>query len=490
MILNVMKVLLINPNSIVASSDSTYSRFVPPVAPTGIAYLAGLLEKNGVEVSIIDQYANKMTGEDLIKRINVMSPQLVGFSCLTPAMKNVKMLVEQIRLLKKDIKIILGNIHATLFADELLKKGLADIIIRGEGEIGMLEVTQALEKGRSLHEVRGISFIEGVKVCHNPDREPFLDLDDLPYPAWHLFDLEHYKTHPMVSLYDITLPIQASRGCPYQCIFCSQDAIYKKPRHRKNANVINEIEYIYNHLGVNHFVFIDAYFPFSVEHGLEFCNEFIRRGLHKKIVWVTETRVDKVNLELLKKMKEAGLHLIMYGFEVGNQQVLDSLRKKTTLEQARQAMRNTKKAGIRTLGLFVLGMPGETKATCEDTIRFSQELDCDIAKFNIAVPLPGSKFFEDLRYKLGNITDPEKFTSWSNWASPSNDLIYVPDGMRGKELVDLQRKAMFQFFVRPKLIIRYILKRIVPLRDLCFGARMLIKICLGNITAKIMNSKK
>lgn len=481
-----MKIMLINPASILTNSDSIYTRFIPRVPPSSIAYIAALLEKSEFEVIIIDQHANNITNEELSNKINAESPQLVGFSCLTAVMGNVKVLVEQIRLLKKDIKIVLGNIHATMFADELLRQGIADIVVRGEGEFSMLETTKAIEQKKSLDGIKGISFVDNGKVYHNPDREPVQNLDNLPYPAWHLFNLECYKTHPMVSLYKTTLPIQASRGCPYKCIFCSQDTVYKKPQYRKTVNVINEIEYIYNNLGVSNFVFIDAYFPFSIEHGLEFCEELMRRGLHKKIIWVTETRVDKVNLKLLKRMKEAGLRLLMYGFEVGNQGVLDSINKRTTLEQARQAMKDTKKANILTLGLFMLGLPGETKQTCEDTIKFAKELDCDIAKFNIAVPLPGSFLFEVYKNKYNNIQMPDKFTSWFSWFTNADSLIYVTEEMAAKELINLQTKAMFKFYARPKLIIRHIVKRIISPRDLCYGAYCLTIKYLEIITVKIL----
>jgi anaerobic magnesium-protoporphyrin IX monomethyl ester cyclase len=485
-----MKILLINPNSTIAGPDSIYSRFVPPVAPCGIAYIAALLEKNGFEVIVVDQYANKMSNEELSAMVNAQSPQMVGFSCLTPVISNVRALVERIRFFKKDIKIVLGNIHATMFADELLNERIADIVVRGEGEFSMLETARAIREKKTLDAVKGISFIKDGKAHHTPDREVIQNLDDLPYPAWHLFRLDDYNTHPMISLYKTTLPIQASRGCPYKCTFCSQDTIYKKPRYRKIVNIIDEIEYIYTNMRISHFVFIDAYFPFSIEYGLKFCEELMRRGMHKKITWVTETRVDKVNLELLKRMKEAGLHLLMYGFEVGNQKVLDSINKKTTLEHARQAMKDTKKAKILSLGLFILGLPGENKQTCEDTIRFAKELDCDIAKFNIAVPLPGSKFFENFKGKLSSVSEPEKFTSWSNWASMSEDLIYAPEGMSGKELTDLQKKAMLEFYVRPKLILKYIFKRIIPLKDLFFGARILVGKYPKAVIDRMRNSRE
>ena len=470
-----MKVMLINPN--LRLSSKRYSRFVRPLLPMGIASIAAVLEKKGFEVTLLDQYANKMTNEKLLEKINTEAPQLVGFSCLTSVMSNVRTLVEQIRLLKKDIKIVLGNIHATIFTDELLKEEMADIIVRGEGEYSTLEVAQALKNGRSLQGIKGISYLQDGKVYHNPDKELIEDLDELPYPAWHLLNLRNYRNFPSICIYNAVVPpIQASRGCPYRCTFCSQDKTYKRPRYRRTERIIEEVEYLHSRFNIRYFGIYDAYFPFSIKQGLEFCDEFIKRGLHKKIRWITEARVDKVNLELLMRMKEAGAHLIMYGLESGNQRVLDSLRKKTTLEQARRAARDTKKAGILSFGLFMLGMPGETEETCEDTIRFAKELDCDLVKFNIAVPFPGSEFFESCKgnLNLDNVDRLEKFNSWTDWISHSTDLIYVPEGMTSRKLLNLQRKAMFQFYMRPKVILRNIIKRTVSFKDLYYGGQTLI----------------
>lgn len=483
-----MKVMLINPASDLKKSMGKYEKFAAPVLPTGIACIASMLEKNGIDVIVIDQFAEKMSNVQLVKKIVDEKPQIVGFSCLTPAMNNVKTLVHQIRIIKRDIQIVLGNTHATIFADELLRQKIADIVVRREGDYTTLEVALAITKGKGLQQIKGISFVENGKVYHNPEREPIDNLDELPYPAWHLFNLESYREIPLISAYKVVLPIQASRGCPYQCTFCAQDKVFKRPRYRKINAVIDEIEYMHERFKTTFFGFTDAYFPFSVEHGLKFCDEFIRRGLHKKIKWLTETRVNLVSLELLKKMKEAGVYLIMYGFEVGNQKVLDSLKKGATLEQARRAMKATKKAGIKTLGLFMLGAPGETRQTCEETIRFAKQLDCDIAKFNIVIPLPGSKLFEDLKGKIGDIQEPEKFTSWYGNSSSSSSLIYIPEDMTAAELINLQRKAMFQFYMRPRLIIRHIFRRLTSFRNLFYGAYVLISDYLDGL--RLVNRRR
>jgi anaerobic magnesium-protoporphyrin IX monomethyl ester cyclase len=471
-----MKVILINSTSGIIKSMSKARRMMSLILPpAGIAYIGAVLEKNGIEVKVIDQIGSNLDTCEVIKIIEQESPEIVGFSCLIHNIGMIKETVKKIRKLDNKIKIVLGNIYAAFFTDELLKDGTGDIVVRGEGEYAMLEISLALERGAGLQDIKGVSFIRNDVIQHNPERENIEHLDEIPYPAWHLFDLKYYRNMPLVFLNDIALTVQASRGCSYHCIFCSQDKTHKRPRYRKVKNVVEEIKYMHDKFKVDNFIFTDAYFPFSEEYGLEFCDEFIRQGLHMKIRWYIETRVDKVTLKLLKKMKEAGLCLILYGFEAGNQRVLDSLNKGTTLEQARKAMKNTQKAKIFTHGLFILGMPGETKETCEETIKFARELNPDIAKFNIAMPFPGSKFYDDYKDKLGDILQkPGKLNSWYNWASYSDKLVFTPEGMSGRDLINLQRKASLLFYMRPRLIMKHMVKRVIPFRNLFSGGFLLL----------------
>jgi radical SAM superfamily enzyme YgiQ (UPF0313 family) len=482
-----VKVVLVNPNSeVVESSRRSRRDFLTPIIPLGIAYIAAVLEQNGITTKIIDQVAEKIDKDAVFEKIVAENPDLVGFSCLTATMNNAAKLSRRIRNYDKSIKIILGNIHASIFADELLKQGAADIVVRGEGEYTMLELASYIEKGIGLGGIKGISFVDGGRVFHNPDREPIEDLDKLPYPAMHLFQLDKYTEVPLASIYNsIASVIQASRGCPYKCIFCTQDRIHKRPRYRRIENVIDEIEYMSDRYKIKYFGFSDPFFPFSIDSGMDFCDKFIKRGLHKKIRWVTETRVDLVNSELLKRMKEAGAYLIMYGFEVGSQEVLRGLKKGTTLQQARLAMKYTKEAGIMALGLFMLGMPGETRQSCEETIRFAKELDCDLVNFNIVIPYPGSELFDTYISKREQFEELDKFNSWYDWFSDSGELIYSPEGMSSKELKDIQRKAMFSYYMRPKIILRNIVKKRISLKFLFYGARILINSGFKVLTGKI-----
>lgn len=470
-----MKVLLINPKSILVEKSKICRRFTSCVLPSGLAYLSGYLKKENIDVVIEDQFASDISDKELLFRIKQVKPDVIGFSCLTPAMSKVKSLVDEIRALDKNIKIILGNIHPTLFPEEVLKEKIADIVVCGEGEISLKETVFSLSKNNSLSQIKGISFREDGNIYHNAPRDTIDCLDNLIFPEWGSFNLEYYKNYPLLGIYNnVILPLQGSRGCPYKCIFCSQDKMYVKPRYRSTFNILEEIEYMRERLNVNFFGFNDAFFPHSIEQGFEFCDLLIKRKLHKRIKWITETRVDMVTPDLLTRMREAGLDLIMYGFEVGNQKILDSVEKRATLKQAYRAMDYTKKANIRSLGLFILGLPGETKQTCEETINFARKLNPDMAKFNLAVPFPGSKLFDEYKKSINLEQNPEKFTSWYDWSGLPGEVISNQDGMGSNELISLQRKAMLKFYVNPKKILNYLIKSNFPVKDLILGGYMLI----------------
>lgn len=482
-----MDVLLINPNSSLIENSWGYKRFFTPIAPLGLCYVAATLRNNGIKVSVIDQFARKIADEELIGLIKKEKPLIVGFSALTPVMPDIRRLVRQMHDLKINSRIVLGNAHATCFPEEVLKDNTADVVVRGEGEMAMLEVCDHLMRGKDLEGVRGISYSSAEGIKHNPERKIIEHLDALPFPAWDMLNLDDYTEVPLAAITKArAVPIMASRGCSYRCYYCSQDTIYPKVRYRNLNKVADEMEYFFENLNIKYFGLSDAYFPFDEKSGLEFCDILIKRKLHKKLSWCTETRVDKVTPELLKAMKEAGLHLIMYGIEVGNERILKSINKGTTLDQARAALKETKKAGILSLGLFMLGLPGETVDTCNDTVKFAKSLECDIVKFNIAVPYPGSKFFEDY-IKNKNITEPEKFTSWCDWTSAGGDLAYCPDGLNSATLRCLQRKAMFQVYMQPRAIIRHILKRTVTFKNLFYGFIWLLSILLKGVIDGLKN---
>lgn len=468
-----MKVLLINPNSKLINSHSIYRQFFPPIVPLGLAYIAAILEANGINVDVLDLFADRMSEKQILKIIKNKAPNIIGFSVLTPVVNETKYLIRRIRCLNNNAKIILGNTHASYFSHQFLEEGLADIVVRGEGEIPVFRICETLKKNGNLSEIKGISYRMNGNIFHNRGEEIVEDLDDLPFPVFHLFNLDRYRDFPLLFINNARfLPISASRGCPYQCYYCSQNMITKKVRYRNVKRVVDEMEYMHKTFEVRYFCFTDANFPFSESQGTEFCNEIMKRGLNRKVRWCTETRVDKINKKLLREMKKAGLYLIMFGIEVGNQEILTKMNKKTSLQEVKRAIGYVKENGILSLGLFMLGLPGETKETCEETIHFAKEVDCDMVKFNIAIPYPGSKFFKDFyRNNRESFREPERFNPWYDWLAKEQKPIYVPEGMTAHDLIGLQRRAMFKFYLRPKKIIGFFKK--VSIHKLLLGAYIL-----------------
>ncbi len=471
-----MKVLLVNP-SLNKQRLGSYWRFTTAVPPTGLAYIGAVLERDGFEVSIYDQHALHASNDHLMEIINRLRPDVVGFSCLTFVMETVEQASAEIRRRFPKIKIIAGNIHATYFPTPMLENQCADYIVREEGEEAMLSICRAIRNDLHPVDVPGTSMWDNGAIRHN-DKPPMIDLESLPYPAWNLLEEYAYYPDPLklapLRSKKQPLAIQASRGCPFACTFCSQDTMYKRVRIRPAESVVNEIEYVHRTYGTTVFGFIDAIFPLSPKQGHAFAAEMIRRGLHKKIVWFTETRVDLVSKDLLKHLREAGLCFIQYGIESGDDEVLRKLiHKKANMQQARQALKWSRELDILTFGLFVVGMPGETREQIMKTIHFAKELDPDIVKFNVAIPFPGSELWE--RYKHRVTGQPSwKYSGWYNSNLNDSDNILAGDALPTRELQYLQRRAMFEFYTQPHVLRRYFLDGLVSMDVLAEGFYVMV----------------
>lgn len=447
-----MKVLLINP-SISLRYGLGYRLFNSFSIPLSLAYIAAVLEQEGITVIIKDQYASRRANQDIVRDVLMEKPDIVGFSCLANTLDIVRQISNGIKNVYQPT-IVAGNINATVFAEELLRDRIVDIVVRGEGEYTMRELSSAIRDNKNLSNVRGISYLQNGKVVHNADRPPIENIDKLPYPAHHLFDLDEYKDQLFFLRRGRILPVSVSRGCNYQCLFCSNRIIHKKFSLRMPERIAEEIAFLYDTYGVRTFGMVGSYFPVEREHTERLCQILTEKGLHKKVSWFIESRVDKVNPTLLKRMKEAGLYFVMYGCDFGTQKMLDRMHKDTTCQQVKEAVGAARTLGIVTACYFLLGGPGETKQDREETIRFAMELDCDIAKFNITVPYPGSKLLEIYRrqHPIG-WEELDRIGSWMDWSFEQEGL-YADTTFSSKELIQLQRKAMFKFYFRPAILKR------------------------------------
>ena len=430
-----MKVLLINPPYF----NSKY-KFIGLVAPPlGIAYIAAVLEEDGFDVKIIDAAALEMDWDTLENEIGKYSPDVVAITALTPTIEKALKTAEIAKNTCESAKIVLGGYHPTFTYTALLKKDFIDIVVLGEGEYTMLELVRALEKKQDLREVKGIACID----FKTPPRNMIEDIDSIPFPARHLLPMDTYK------VLNIKLPtgtLISGRGCPFNCSFCASSAMHgQKIRFRSAQNIVDEIEHLIEDHDAEMIAFMEDTFTLSQDRVVEICDEIIKRDLD--FFWGCTARVDTVSKPLLEKMREAGCITIFYGVESADQQLLDGMNKKISVDRIKKAFKLTKEADMRTIASVAIGMPGDTKENIEKTINFVKDLDASYALFSLATPYPGTAFYKEARDK--NLI---KVDDWSKYTLLSPVLETVDCSL--EELKKLQRKGFRKFYLRPGYILR------------------------------------
>ena len=430
-----MKVLMINP----PYSSSKY-KFIGLVAPPlGIAYIAAVLETGGVEVKIIDAPAVDMDYDEIGKVVSSYSPDVVAITSVTPTLPSALKVAQISKEALPGALIVLGGYHPTFTYQELLKYDYIDLIVRGEGEYTMLDLVQTLQRGGDLKNVKGIA----TRDFTTPTRPVIEDLDNLPFPARHLLPMDDYK------IMNMRLPVGtliSGRGCPYQCSFCASSAMHgHKLRLRSSRSVVDEMEHLVNDHGSEMLAFMDDTFCLNKKRINDICEDLKERKFDN--YWGCTARVDTLSEELLTKMKDAGCITLFLGVESADQQSLNQVNKNITISKIKKTFELTKKLGVRTIASVVLGMPGDTRKSIENTIKFVKNLEPNYAIFSLATPYPGTDFYMQSRDdRLLKTNDWSKF----NLLTPVMETV----DCSLEELGKLQRKAFKEFYARPMYLLR------------------------------------
>ena len=366
--------------------------------PLGLGYLAAVMEEEGHVVSIYDLGLDPDTPlEEDIERIVAFAPDLIGVTAMT---NNYHSAEKTIALCKERIgcPVVIGGPHATLFPERVTSDPHVDYVVYGEGEETMRDLVRAMvaegphPSEETLEAIQGLCFTSGDHVIRTPARPLIKDLDALPLPARHLFDLSRYALYASDGERMVTL--LSSRGCPYNCSYCFKGIVGRTYRQRSPENVLAEIRELMRTYGYRNFYFIDDLFTLDRRRLKAISEQIISEGLD--IRWQCLARVDRIMLESLKIMRRAGCREIHYGIESGNPEILESLNKKITMDQVRRAVAWANEAGILVKGYFMLGLPGDTEETMRQTIAFAEELPLDEAMFSLTTPFPGTRLWDDL----------------------------------------------------------------------------------------------
>jgi len=415
--------------------DTSIFRF----PPLGLGYIASYLRQNGISVEIVD--CTFLNQEQALKKIIDSNPKIIGIQSMYSMRKKS---LELAKILREHCKLLVaGGALPTTEPETFLSD--FDVVVIGEGEQTMLEIANQFKNGGTFSQIKGVAYkdkdIGQVKLTSS--RGLMDDIDELPPPSRELFENFSYQKYYDGKFGYKTTAIMTSRGCPFECDFCSRPIFGNNFRARSASKVADEVEEAIS-LGYNRIWFADDCFTLNRKRLIEVCDEIINRGL--RIEWECLSRVDTLDSETADKMKQAGCMRMFFGIESGNDSILKIMNKQITTKQAYIATQICKKQGIKAGAFFILGYPGENAKTILNTVKFATSLHLDYLSFTLPYPIPGTPLFERLHGKL--VSD--------EWEEPKNVQMVKHKLLFDSQVSELKIKlavvkGMIQFYIRKYL---------------------------------------
>ncbi len=435
----------------------------------GLMYLAAVLREAGEGVEIIDADLLELDVEEAAKEVCSRHPSIVGVTATTPTVKNALKVISSVRDKDRGVVTVVGGVHSTFMPEETLQSCEAlDIVVIGEGEQTLLELTRTLkgfqwgekrdsaakEFAERVSKVNGIAYRDPSNpklIRYTPPRAFIDNLDVIPLPARDLVPFEHYK----VLGKDASIgAIITSRGCPYGCTYCSSSRIGGlKFRARSVDNVLLEIQELHYKYRLRHIEIIDDIFTLNQRRAFEFAQKL--KNLRLDVEWHASSRVNTISRDLLRSLFSAGLKTLYFGVESGSQRILDLMKKKIRLEQIREAFRVTREEGIKPFGSFILGYPTETLDEMKQTIKFASEINTEYAQFCVLTPYPGTPVYYELKSKGLLLTE-----DWDKYTTLEPVIKYEAFGYTANQVKKMLNYAYRHFYLRPRYVLKHI--RLLP----------------------------
>jgi anaerobic magnesium-protoporphyrin IX monomethyl ester cyclase len=441
----------------------------------GIAYLAAVSERRGDEVRVYDA---DVEDQPLSEFLAEFRPHLAGITANTPQVKQAWRTAAAIKHEMPQVPIVLGGPHVSVVTEELdfesLRQPPVDLVVRGEGEGAWIEISNRVDSflrdqpagdGNPTRllmdpaldlfgDVPNVSYKTGDDELHrNPDGPVISDLDSLPWPAYRYFKMDRYTNlQPATDAIpgSRSFSIMTSRGCPYRCTFCSQSIMPIKWRARSPENVIEEWRHLVRELGALEIGVLDDSANIRKNRLHTLADMLIADQLnHVPWIFVNGIRANLADLDLLVKLKNAGLKRTAFGVETGDEQMIIKIDKHIDHDTIRQAFKNAKAAGIETIGFFIIGLPGDTRESMQKTIDFAIEIDPMIANFSMMTPYPGTVVYEQIK-QAGRFLVHD----WEDYVFFDTKARYEMGDMTAELVEEMYRHAYRQFYWRPKYIAR------------------------------------
>ena len=388
-------VLLINP-SYQGSYGGTKASIVNPIMPTlGLATIAAVAQQRGHRVEILDMSWREYDHDEIGRRIRALKADVVGLTATTPMMNQLRDISVLAKDISPDIVVVGGGPHPAALPEETIRESMLDAVCVGEADYSFADLCD----GTDLKDIPGLFYRDHDRVASTGWREPIADLDELPMPAWELYDPEIYikaASRLLIRRPPATIA-EFSRGCVFKCDFCASKitmalSYRKKSPQRCAAEVARMSE-----LGFREFYLADDIFTSDQKWAVEVCEAIVDSAT--KMTWTCTNgiRVESADERLFRTMRSAGCYRVSFGFESGNDEILKQFGKggRASVEQGRKAVQMARDAGIDTTGFFLLGLSPDTETTMEDTIDYARRLPLDMLKFGVTIAFPGTPMFKD-----------------------------------------------------------------------------------------------
>jgi len=465
-----MKALLIQPpfeNMITTNIPSFVDEERGLNPPISLLYVASYTNKHTKhKVEVLDCSAEGVNYSNLKATIRERNPDIVGIQALTftliDAIKTAKIAKEL------GIPVVVGGQHVNIYPRETINLGVFDFVVLGEGEKIFAELLDNFNNNIKLKKVKGLVFKEKGKIINTGLPELIKDLDSIPFPDRELTPYKKY--YSLISKENPISLMITSRGCPFRCNFCNRPHLGKRFRARSARNVVNEMEYC-EKLGIKEVLFYDDTFTINKKRVFDICNEIKKRKL--KIKWDIRARVDTINYELIKALKEAKCQRIHYGVEAGTNRILRNLNKGITVQQVKKTFEETRKAKLSTLAYFMIGNPGEKRKDIKQTMKLARELKPDYVHISVTTPYPATVLYDNA-LKKGII----KKDIWQEFAKKPTKK-FIPklwtENFTREELISTLKEFYNDFYMRPGYILKQFL-RVRSIRELTRKAKAGIKL--------------
>ncbi|MGD0277734.1 MAG: radical SAM protein [Smithella sp.] len=391
-----------------------------PSPPLGVTYVAAAFMAAGAEVIILDYIVSSYTKENLQKQLESFKPDVVGATSVTMNFYEAQKILRDVKNYDPEIITIMGGPHVSFTATETLKQyPEIDMIVIGEGEDTIAELTPVLKQKSKWRDIRGIAYRRGDEIIITGKRDFIMDIDRIPSPARYLLPISRYRA--------LGFPVSliTGRGCPYSCIFCLGRKMVGSRIRKRNSNlVLDEIEEIIGY-GFERINIADDLFTADKERVREICTGIRERSL--KFPWSAFARVDTVNQEIFDLMAAAGCDSVSFGVETGNPEMLKRIKKGIKLEQVEVAVKMCQQAGMIAHESFIIGLPGETMETLEESDKFAKSTKA-IYGYHYLAPFPGTTIWEKIKdYDLEILTN-----NWDQY--DANDAIVKTSSLQPQEM--------------------------------------------------------